>query len=70
MFLDSAVEASEDQMETDDIDGSSSHATEKDDAEEVTPASEEVDGSSEKSAEKDDVSVCCFFKLSHNLTHP
>lgn len=51
------IEASEDQMETDDIDGSSNNATEKDDAEDAVPASEEADSPTEK----DDVSFCCFF---------
>lgn len=45
-------------METDDIDGSSNQANEKDDAEEA--ASEEIDGSLEPTTEKDDVSTCFF----------
>lgn len=52
IFFDLAIEASEDQMETDDIDGSSNNATEKDDAEDAAPASEEID----ETTEKDDVS--------------
>lgn len=58
-FSDLVAEASEEQMETDDIDGNSNHATDKDDAEEAAPASEEIDGSSEQPTptEKDDVSV-------------
>lgn len=51
-------------METDDIDGSSSHATEKDDAEEAA-----VPAVSDEPAEKDDVSIHNFSFMILKFSH-